>query len=162
MNKVIKFLFVILVILIILILLFMYRNSFASFITKISGKSTTEISEPIFIMENTSKKVLNDENTEIDYYFTVKNYNNEGKKTQNDLKYMIEITPNLDKSIILTLYKDNEVINLNNQKTDYIEMKHDSNEIHTYRLHIKYDRDETVSTSDIKENIYIKACAVQS
>ena len=75
---------------------------------------------------------------------------------------MIEITPNLDKSIILTLYKDNEVINLNNQKTDYIEMKHDSNEIHTYRLHIKYDRDETDSTSDIKENIYIKACAVQS
>ena len=83
-------------------------------------------------------------NTEIDYYFTVKNYNNEGKKTQNDLKYMIEITPNLDKSIILTLYKDNEVINLNNQKTDYIEMKHDSNEIHTYsnKELVKYRRND--------------------
>lgn len=162
MNKTIKILFSILVFLIILILLFMYKNSFASFISKITGKTTTEVAKPIFIMENSAKKVLNDENTEIDYYFTVKNYNNEGKRSQNDLKYIIEITPKLDSAIILTLYKDNTVIPLNNQKTNYIEMKHNSNQTHTYKLHIKYDREKTNATVDIKENIYIKASAVQS
>lgn len=162
MNKVIKILFSILVFLMILIILFMYKNSFASFISKITGNTTTKVSEPVFLMQNSAKKILNDENTEIDYYFTVKNFIEEGKRSENDLKYTIEVTPKLNSSIILTLYKDDIVIPLNNQKTDYIEMKHNTNQTHTYKLHIKYDREKTNETVDIKENIYIKAKAVQS
>ena len=112
-------------------------------------------------MENTEKKLLNDENTEVDYYFNIKNFNENGK-SQTDLKYIIEIQPNLDPTISLTLYKDNEIIKLEKQKTDYIEIKHDTNITHSYRLNVKYEREKSNSTTDIKENVFIKASAIQN
>ena len=136
MKKTIKILISIIALLIILIILFMFKDSFSSFISKINGKSETEVAEPIFLMVNSDKKVLNDTNTEIDYYFTIKNFDN-NQRSQTDLKYIIEILPKLDSSIILTLYKDNELITLNNQKTDYIDLKHDSNKTQTYKLNVK-------------------------
>ena len=161
MKKTIKTLSIIIAIFIIIFVLFIFKNSFSSFMSKIKGESTTEIANQIFIMENSDKQILNDENTEIDYYFTIKNYNEDGERSQTDLKYIIEILPTLDKSIILTLYKDNEIIILENQKTDYIDIKQDSNQVHQYRLNVKYDREKADSTVDIKENIYIKASAIQ-
>ena len=161
MKKIIKFLLILLVLLLIILALFMFRNSFSSFISKITGKSTTEVANPIFVMENTEKKVLNDENTELNYYFSIKNYNDNGERSQTDLKYIIEILPTLDSSIVLTLYKDNQIISLKNQKTDYIVIEQDSNITHNYRLNVKYDREKTNSTTDINESIYIKASAIQ-
>lgn len=162
MKNTIKILIIILALLILLIFLLSYKNTFSSFFSRITGKSNTEVAEPIFLMENSEKKVLNDENTEIDYYFTIKNFNANNKRSETDLKYNIEITPKVDSSIILTLYKDNQIIVLNNQKTALIEMKQSSNVTHSYRLNVKYDREKTNATTDIKENIFIKASASQS
>lgn len=161
MNKIIKILIIILALLLVFIFLMSYKNSFSSFFSKITGTSNTQVATPIFIIENSEKKILNDENTEIDYYFTIKNYENH-KRSQTDLKYTIEILPSLDKSIILTLYKDGQKINLTNQKTDEIEINYDNNYTHSYRLNVKYDRERTNATTDIKENIFIKASANQS
>lgn len=161
MNKIIKFLFFLLIFLILLNCLLMYKNSFSTFFSKITGKSDTAIAEPIFAMENSEKKVLNDTNTEVDYYFTIKNYEN-GKKSQVDLKYFIEISPKQDSTIVLTLYKDNKMIPLKNQKTDYIEIKQESNQTHEYRLNIKYDKESPNAIKDIQENVFIKASAIQS
>lgn len=162
MKKKIKILFFIIALLIILILLFMFKNTFASYVAKITGNSSSEVAMPIFILESSDKKILNDENTEVDYYFKIKNYNENGERSQTNLSYFIEVSPKLDSSIVLTLYKDNKPIILNNQKTDYIEMTQERNEIHSYRLNVKYDREKTNSTIDIKENIFIKASAIQS
>lgn len=161
MKKTIKFLLILLFFLIILIFLLMYRNSFSNFFSKITGKSDTAIAEPVFVMENSEKKILNDANTEVDYYFTIKNYENE-KRSQVDLKYFIEISPKQDNAIILTLYKDNEIVPLSNQKTDYIEMKQEKNQIHQYRLNVKYDKESPNAIKDIQESVFIKASAVQS
>lgn len=161
MKKIIKILLKVIAFVLILFLLFIFRSSFASFFSKIRGTSTTDIAEPIFVMENTEKKLLNDENTEVDYYFNIKNFNENGK-SQTDLKYIIEIQPNLDPTINLTLYKDNEIIKLEKQKTDYIEIKHDTNITHSYRLKVKYEREKSNSTTDIKENVFIKASAIQN
>lgn len=161
MNKIIKILIIILALLLIFIFLMSYKNSFSSFFSKITGRSNTQVATPVFEMENSEKKILNDENTEIDYYFTIKNYDS-SNRSQTDLKYTIEILPILDKSITLTLYKDGQEITLNNQKTNEIEIKHNSDYIHSYRLNVKYDREKTNSTTDIKENIFIKASANQS
>lgn len=162
MNKIIKILMIILALLIILIFLFSYKNSFSSFFSKITGNSNTEVATPIFVMENSEKKILNDENTEIDYYFVIKNFDENNQRSETDLKYTIKITPILDKSISLTLFKDNEIIELNNQETGKIELKHNSNTIHSYRLHVKYDREKTNATTDIREKIHIEASANQS
>lgn len=162
MKNTIKILIIILALLILLIFLLSYKNTFSSFFSKITGKSNTEVAEPIFLMENSEKKVLNDNNTEIDYYFTIKNFNADNKRSETDLTYTIEITPKVNSSIILTLYRDNQIITLNNQKTALIEMKQNSNTTHSYRLNVKYDREKTNATTDIKENIFIKASASQS
>lgn len=162
MKNTIKILIIILALLILLIFLLSYKNTFSSFFSKITGKSNTEVAEPIFLMENSEKKVLNDNNTEIDYYFTIKNFNADNKRSETDLTYTIEITPKVNSSIILTLYRDNQIITLKNQKTALIEMKQNSNTTHSYRLNVKYDREKTNATTDIKENIFIKASASQS
>lgn len=160
MNKVIKTLLFLLVFLILLNILLMYKNSFSSYISKITGKSTTIISEPIFIMEDSGKKSLNDSNTEIDYYFTIKNFEN--KRSEVDLKYFIEISPKQENFIVLTLYRDDVAVTLNDQKTNLIEMNHNSSETHKYRLNVKFDKEKTNSTINLKDNIYIKATAMQS
>ncbi len=162
MKKIIKILIFILALLVTLIVLLSYRNTFSNFFSKITGNSNTEVATPIFIMENSEKKVLNDEHTEVDYYFTIKNFDMNNNRSQTDLQYTIEITPKLDPSIILTLYKDNQVIGLNNQKTGLIELKQNSNTTHSYRLNVRYDRERTDATTDIRENIFIKASANQS
>lgn len=161
MKKIIKILLKVIAFVVILFVLFIFRSSFASLFSKIIGISKTDIAEPIFVMENTNKKLLNDENTEVDYYFNIKNFT-DNKRSQTDLKYIIEIQPKLDSAISLTLYKDNKIIKLDKQKTDYIEIKHDSNTTHSYRLNVKYEREKSNSTTDIKENVFIKASAIQS
>lgn len=162
MGNIIKNILKSIAILIILFVLFIYKDTLATYVTKIKGKSTTEIAKPIFIVESTDKKTINDSNTEVDYYFTIKNYNKNGERSEVQLKYIIEISPKLDSSLILTLYKNDTKINLTNQKTNYITLEESSNQTHSYRLNVKYDRDKTNATTDIKEKIYIKASAIQS
>lgn len=162
MKRTIKILITIIAIAIIIFILLMFRNTFASFFTKITGNSSAKVAEPVFIMESNEKKILNDENTEVEYCFNIKNFNDNGTRSENDLKYYIEIQPVVDPSIVFTLYKDGNIVELNNQKTDYIELTKDNDTIHTYKLKVKYEREKTNSTKDIKENIYIKAYAIQS
>lgn len=161
MKKTIKIILGLIALTIVIIFLLMYKSTFASFIAKIAGKGSSTVAEPIFIMENTEKMQLNDNNTEINYYFNIKNFDENSNRSQTDLKYIIEISPIMDKSIIFNLYKDDKVITLNNQKTDYIDLSKDLDEIHKYRLNVKYDRESTNLTDDIKDNIFIKADAIQ-
>lgn len=160
MKRKIKVLIIITLIFIIFIIGLLMSNTYSKFISKIAGKSNTEVAEPIFILENTDKKVLDSSNTEIDYYFTIKNYN-DIKKSDVDLKYNIEITPIQDKSIILSLYKDNQKIELTNQKTQYVDLLHSNNTKHEYRLNVKYDKSNLGNCYDISSNIFIKANAIQ-
>lgn len=89
MKKIIKILIIILALLLILIFLLSYKNSFSNFFSKITGVVTTDVATPIFIMENSEKKILNDENTEVDYYFTIKNFDVNNNRSQTDLEYTI-------------------------------------------------------------------------
>ena len=138
MKKSIKIIIVAIALTILFILLLMNKSTFTSFFSKISGKSINEVAEPVFIMENTEKSQLNDTETEIEYYFNIKNYNQDNKRTQTNLKYYIQIEPIMDSSISFTLYKDGKAINLNNQRTDYIELGKDIDEIHKYKLNVIY------------------------
>lgn len=154
-------LLLLLILIVLLILLLIHKNTVASYLSNITGKSITKIASPVFVMETTDKKLLNDDNTEIDYLFNIKNFNENGERNQANLKYYIEISPKLDSTITLTLYKDNVIVPLNNQKTDYIDLSVEDNIIHEYRLNLKYEREKSNSTTDIKESIFIKSCAVQ-
>ena len=160
MKRKIKILLIISIILCIFIIGFMIKKSYSSFFSKITGISTTKVADPVFSLEHTDKKVVNNANTEVDYYFTVRNYNKE-KINEIELKYMLEITPEQDKSIVLSLFKDNEKIDLNNQKTNYFTLDHTNKEEHHYRLNVKYDKTGLINCYDINSNIFIKANAMQ-
>lgn len=147
--------------LILFILKLFTTDTYSSFFGKILGKAQTEIAEPIFVLEHTDKKAIDNSNEEIDYYFKVKNYNNLNVNEVN-LKYMLEITPIQDKSIVLTLYKDNQKIDLNEQKTSYISLGHSNKETHEYRLNVKYDKSSLDNCYDISSNVFIKANAIQN
>lgn len=160
MKKKIKISIIIIILLVIIVGL-LASGTYASFMKQIIGESKTIIAEPVFCLEHTDKKVLDDANTEIDYYFTIKNYNS-NKVNEVDLKYMIEITPKQDAAIVLTLYRGNEVIRLNDQKTGYINIGHTNQEKHDYRLNVKYDKSNLEESYDISSSIFIKASAIQN
>ncbi len=156
-----KIIFLIIILCIILFLAcILTTGTYSRFFGKILGESKTEIAEPVFVLENTDKKTVNNSNQEVDYYFKVKNYDNLNINEVN-LKYMIEITPAQDKAITLTLYKDNQKIDLNNQKTSYIGLGHTTKQEHQYRLNVKYNKNNQENSYDINSNVFIKASAIQ-
>lgn len=154
---------IILIIILCIILFFaciLTTGTYSRFFEKILGESKTEIAEPVFVLENTDKKTVDNSNQEVNYYFKVKNYENSNINEVN-LKYMIEITPTQDNAITLTLYKDNQKIDLNNQKTSYIGLGHTTKQEHQYRLNVKYNKNNQTNSHDISSNIFIKANAIQ-
>lgn len=156
-----KFIILIIALCLILFLLCILTNStYSKFFGKILGESKTEIAEPVFVLENTDKKIVDNSNQEVDYYFKVKNYNSSSINEVN-LKYMLEITPIQDKLITLTLYKDNQKVTLNEQKTSYIEIGHTTKQEHQYRLNVKYNKNNQENSYDINSNVCIKANAIQ-
>lgn len=157
-----KIIILIIALCLILVMLTLFTtDTYSKFFGKILGESKTEIAEPIFMLEHTDKKVVDNNNQEIDYYFKVKNYNDSNVNEVN-LKYILEITPIQDKAIILTLYKNNQKIDLNEQKTSYIEIGHTTKQEHQYRLNVKYDKNNQENSYDINSNIFIKAYAIQN
>lgn len=157
-----KIIILIIALCLILVMLTLFTtDTYSEFFGKILGESKTEIAEPIFMLEHTDKKVVDNNNQEIDYYFKVKNYNDSNVNEVN-LKYILEITPIQDKAIILTLYKNNQKIDLNEQKTSYIEIGHTTKQEHQYRLNVKYDKNNQENSYDINSNIFIKAYAIQN
>lgn len=147
-------------ILFVIVLILLVGSTYSSFFGNISGFSATKVAEPVFILENTDKKVLDASNTEIDYYFSIKNYDN-NKVNEVKLKYMLEISPKQDDAIVLTLYKDNQIVKLTNQSTSYIALGHTNKENQEYRLNVKYDKTKLDDCYDISSNISIRASAIQ-
>ena len=161
MKKNFKILLGIIISIIIILLLLNFNNTYSKFLTNLKGNSISNVATPVFVMENDSQTSLNDTKTTVEYKFTVKNYNASGR-SEIDLKYYIEISPKLNESLKLTLYKNDQKIPLTNQKTDYMILKHNTNTIDTYKLIVNYDREATDTTTDIKENIIINAYAIQN
>ena len=90
------------------------------------------------------------------YTFKVKNYNEKNKITETDLQYYIEILSNTDNSINIELYQNENRINLNNNKTEYIQISKDKKEEREYKIKITYDKNKSNTINDIMEKIQVK------
>lgn len=120
----------------------------------INGKS--DIAEPILVVENNPSIDITSLNNCGTYTFKVKNYNEQNKITEVDLKYYIEILSNLDKSINIELYQGDEKIELNNKKTEYIQISKNQKEDREYQIKITYDKNKSNSIEDIMGKIQVK------
>ena len=127
--------------------------------TNIEGK--TEIAEPILKVESDETiEMKHLEDTGI-YQFKVKNYDETGKVNQVDLEYYIEIISNTDEAINFALFKGNEEITLNDNKTGKIKLTKEEKQAHSYRLEITYDNTKGELGKDISENVEVKIHSIQ-
>ncbi len=142
--------------------LFFSGHSIAKGFHCIDIRVNANIAGPILIVEHTSTVEM-DGKKETEYYnFKVKNYNEKGEITPIDLTYYIEILPQTEEAIFFKLYKNNQEIPLENNKTTNRELQKENKQEDEYQLEIIYDKTKNRSMSDyIVQEISIKVHAEQ-
>ena len=140
----------------IIMLLMFCGYSMAKSIEDYVINAKAQIAEPILIVENNPAIDITETKNYGEYIFKIKNYNDQGKLSECDLKYYIEILAKLDNSINIELYQDENKINLVDNKTEYIQISKDKKEERTYKIRITYDKDKMKSETDIMQKIQVR------
>mgnify|MGYP004497759279 CR=1 FL=1 len=154
-NKNTKFITGILIIFIIIILMFS-GYSMAKIIDEVIIKGKAQIAEPILVIENNPSIDITEAKNYGEYIFKVKNYNEENKISEVDLKYYIEVLSNSEESINVELYQNENKIELIDNKTEYIQISKENKEEREYKIKITYDKEKTNSLNDIMEKIQVR------
>ncbi len=124
-------------------------------------KNNTEIAKPILEVEKASEITITEENKTGEYHFIVKNFNDIEEVSQVDLQYYIEILDNnLDESVQYQLFKENEEIALQENRTQEMILQKDIKEEQKYTLKVEYDADKN-AIGDIINEIQIKVHSEQ-
>lgn len=121
-------------------------------------EANAKIAEPILIVENNPPVTITSTNNSGLYNFKIKNYDETGKITDVSLKYTIEILSEIQ-GIDFKIYKNEQEILLENQKTEEFTLTNQSIQEDLYSLEILYAPDTT--GTDIFENIQIKVHSEQ-
>ena len=124
-------------------------------------KNNAQIAKPILEVEKNSEIIINENNKTGEYNFKVKNYNESEEISQVNLKYYIEILDNnIDESVKYELYKEEEKIDLNENKTNEFILKQGEKNEQEYKLKIEYNSDKN-NIGDIVKEIQIKVHSEQ-
>ena len=121
---------------------------------------SSEVAIPILEVEGTEKSKINAINTVGYYDFVVKNYN-ENNTSDVSQNYSIEVISDADETIEFELFREDEKINLVNNKTDKIFIEGMAKKEDYYRLKIAYDKQKNDSQEDIIEDVQIKVHSEQ-
>ena len=151
-----------LIIIISLVLAFFFSGfSLGKEMSKIEINSNNEIAKAILEIENGEKLNINNQNNEGVYEFKIKNYNETEKITQVDLEYYIEIIGIENEAISFNLYKEEEQVLLDNNKTKTFLLSKEDKQEDIYKLEIKYDQEKNIEMEDIFQEIQIKVHSEQ-
>ena len=126
--------------------------------TQINGVS--EVAMPILQVENGETLKINNKNNEGTYDFKIKNYNEEGKINQVDMDYYIEILPIDNEAISFELYKENEKVEITDNKTTKFTLEKGTKKEDNYKIKIIYDENKN-TTENIFEEVQIKVHSEQ-
>lgn len=152
-------------ILFIVILLLLTGYSFGKSLSTVLLSYQAEIAEPIVEVRANPAIDITDTVTEGSYTFYVRNYDENGKISETDIQYTIEIQDTIDEKLKSTmsyeLYKNGEMVELQNQKTNVMELSHQSLQEDTYALQIKYNKDASKYQQDMLDKIQIKVHSQQ-
>ena len=136
--------------------LFFSGYSLAKEYGSVSMEVSSQIAEPILIVEKNPIVEMNGKKQKEYYDFKVKNYKENGELTQIDLVYNIEILSKTEEAISFKLYKNNQEIPLENNKTADIKLEKEKVQEDCYQLEIIYDKSKSRSSEDIIQDIQIK------
>jgi hypothetical protein len=134
----------------------------AKFKDSINIKGEAKIAVPIIVLEGeeTEGASVNALNKTGYYDFKVKNYD-ETQVSNIAQKYTIEIIANVDESVEFKLFRDEEEVMLDENKTEEVRMGCKDKEEHNYRLEVSYDKDRSQNETDILEDVQIKVHSTQ-
>lgn len=153
-------------ILFIVVLLFLTGYSMAKSITEVMLNYKAEVAEPIIEVRTNPTIDITDSATEGKYTFYVRNYDENGKKSEVNIQYTIEIQDtiegNLKNTMNYELYKNGKKIELQDQKTNSMELSHQNLQEDTYVLKIKYNKNASSYKKDILDKIQVKVHSQQS
>lgn len=124
-------------------------------------ETNAKIAEPILVVENNPVIEIDGKKQKEYYDFKVKNYKDNGEITQIDLQYNIEIISQTEEAISYKLYKDDQEIALENNKTANMKLEKENIQEDCYRLEIIYDKTKNRSTKDILQDVQIKVHSEQ-
>lgn len=107
-------------------------------ITNISLNNNMEISKPICIVEGDRKIDITTMKNTGKYNFIIKNHNEQGEITNTNLVYYIEILLINNDKISFKLYKNDEEISIENNKTESMILTKDEIQEDRYILETTY------------------------
>lgn len=154
-NKANRFITVGIIVFIIMLLMFC-GYSMAKMMEEVIIKGKAQIAEPILVVENNPAIDITETQNYGEYVFKVKNYNEQNKLSETDLKYYIEILSNVDDSVDIELYQDENKIELNENKTEYMKISKNQKEEIEYKIKVKYDKNKSNTFEDIMEKIQVR------
>lgn len=151
------------IIIFIVILMFSTQVTYAKYVKSEISSFKSEIVKPILQIDK-GNIVQIDENNNIGYYeFNIKNFDDE-KISEVEFLYTIEIISNLEENVQFELYNENQKIELNNLKTENLEINANEKMEQKYLLKIFYNPSNKVEDEGKKEcieKIQIKVNLVQ-
>ena len=149
-RKVIIIIFVALIILI----FFFSGFSIGKEFTKKDIKGNTKVAKPLLEVENGSSLEINNFNKEGVYEFKIKNYNEQGEKTEvlNDFE---------NNGIEINLFRNEQKIDINNNKTEKFILSKDEIKEDNYKLEVLYNEDKNINMEDIISQLQIKVHSEQ-
>ena len=135
-------------------------------ISTIILKYNAKIAEPIIEVTSNSEPInITNNSLEGEYVFYIRNYNENKKISDVSLDYTIELLDTIKeeskKYIKYELYKNGDLVELQNQKTNIMRLGNKNLQEDKYVLKIKYDKNASETMEDIWDNINIKVHSQQ-
>lgn len=161
-NKGINKKYILLFLLFIILIIFLFsKNSLGKQMSNTKINTNSEIAKPILIVENNPAIDITNKNNKGYYDFKIKNYNELGEINEIELRYNIEILNEENKAIKFKLYKGEEELLLEKNKTKDMIIKKNEKQEENYKLEITYDKNLVSSLEDIIQNVQIKVHSEQ-
>lgn len=130
-------------------------TSLSKFKEKEEIKEKIEIAEPIFIVEGNEKTKISAINNIGYYEFSIKNFK-DTKVSETGFKYIIEIVSKTAESIEFELYKEDELLKLDELKTEELSIAGNEKIEQKYKLKVTYDKTKGNQGKDILEEVQVK------
>ena len=144
-----------------ILLIFFAGYCFAKYEISRGVFAKSKIAIPVLEVEGHEGAKISAINNSGYYDFVVKNYN-ENNVSDVPLNYTIEVISNTDESVEFKLYKEDEEIDLINNKTNQIYIEGIRQKEHIYKLEVNYDKTKSNSQQDILEDVQIKVNSEQA
>ena len=135
-------------------------QTYAKYITSKKINKTLDVAKPVFVVEGEETTKISKINNIGYYEFSIKNFN-ETNISEVGFIYTIEIISDKHESIQFELYKEEDIIKLDNLKTEPISIGGKEKIEQKYKLKVVYDSSKSKEGNDILEEVQIKVHSEQ-